>query len=174
MIAHVTMRHERQRDCRHYRPPEAPGPRLELGEAHALRAELTATGRCQPSAVIAGGGRGPRFATAALECEHHRDRCAADEGIRCGFCAGGTLSAAIIELLARCDQLVLDGTGRPTRGVFCRRSRTSSITVTFCSLVWDGMPAGAMGGTGDVVEYARRLQRRIAPESNSAPRHRQS
>ena len=27
--------------------------------------------------------------------------------------------------------------------------------------VWDGLPAGAMGGTGDVVEYARRSERRV-------------
>jgi hypothetical protein len=63
-------------------------------------------------------------------------------------------------LLARCEQLVLDGTGRPNEAFLA----AGHYIVDHCDVlfaVWDELPAGAMGGTGDVVEYARRSERRV-------------
>lgn len=63
-------------------------------------------------------------------------------------------------LLPRCDQLVLEGHGRPNKAFLAAgRYIVDHCAVLFA--VWDGLPAGAMGGTGDIVAYARQIGRRI-------------
>lgn len=64
------------------------------------------------------------------------------------------------DLLPRCKQVVLEGGGRPNDAFLA----AGKYIVDHCGLlfaVWDGLPAGAMGGTGDVVAHARRNGRRM-------------
>ena len=123
-----------------------------------LRAELTALGNVSRALSSLAAGADQRFATAALELNIPVTAVLPMKGYE-RFLRGRD-HARYHELLARCDQLVLDGTGRPNEAFLA----AGRYIVDHCDIlfaVWDGMPAGAMGGTGDVVEYARRLQRRI-------------
>jgi hypothetical protein len=64
------------------------------------------------------------------------------------------------DLLMRCDQLVLDGAVRPNEAFLA----AGKCIVDHCDVlfaVWDGQPPGAIGATGDVVDYARRSLRRV-------------
>ena len=123
-----------------------------------LRAELTALGDVSRALSSLAAGADQRFATAALDLNIPVTAVLPMKGYE-RFLRGRDL-ARYHELLVRCDQLVLDGTGRPNEAFLA----AGHYIVDHCDIlfaVWDGTPAGAMGGTGDVVEYARRLQRRI-------------
>jgi hypothetical protein len=123
-----------------------------------LRAELGALGGVSRALSSLAAGADQRFATVALELSIPVTAVLPMKNYE-RFLRGRDL-ARYHELLARCDQLVLDGGGRRNEAFLAAgRYIVDHCNVLFA--VWDGMPAGAMGGTGDVVEYARRLQRRV-------------
>ncbi len=131
-----------------------------------MRAELSALGDISRALSSLAAGADQRFATAALELGIPVTAVLPMQGYE-RFLRGRDL-ARYHELLARCDQLVLDGGGRPNEAFLAAgRYIVDHCDVLFA--VWDGLPAGAMGGTGDIVEYARRLQRRIV-HLNPQPR----
>jgi hypothetical protein len=123
-----------------------------------LRAELAALGRIDRALSSMAAGADQRFATVALELNIPVTAVLPLGGYK-RFLRGKDLARYQI-LLARCEQLVLDGTGRPNEAFLA----AGHYIVDHCDVlfaVWDELPAGAMGGTGDVVEYARRSERRI-------------
>jgi hypothetical protein len=123
-----------------------------------LRAELLALGRIDRALSSIAAGADQRFATVALELNIPVTAVLPLGGYE-RFLRGRDL-ARYQTLLARCEQLVLDGTGRPNEAFLAAgRYIVDHCDVLFA--VWDELPARAMGGTGDVVEYARRSERRI-------------
>ncbi len=123
-----------------------------------LRAELSALGGISRALSSLAAGADQRFAAVALELNIPVTAVLPMQGYE-RFLRGRDL-ARYHELLARCDQLVLEGTGRPNEAFLAAgRYIVDHCDVLFA--VWDGLPAGAMGGTGDIVEYARLLQRRV-------------
>jgi len=124
----------------------------------ALRAELAALGKVDRALSSLAAGADQRFAMVALELNIPVTAVLPMSGYE-RFLRGRDL-ARYQALLARCDQLVLDGNGRPNEAFLAAgRYIVDHCDVLFA--VWDGQPAGAMGGTGDVVEYARQSGRRI-------------
>jgi hypothetical protein len=123
-----------------------------------LGAELAALGNVSRALSSLAAGADQRFASAALELGIPVSAVLPMSGYE-RFLRGRDL-ARYQALLARCDQLVLDGKGRPNEAFLAAgRYIVDHCDVLFA--VWDGLPAGAMGGTGDVVEYARQSGRRI-------------
>ena len=123
-----------------------------------LRAELVALGGVSRALSSLAAGADQRFATVALELNIPVTAVLPMSGYE-RFLRGKDLARYQV-LLARCEQLVLDGTGRPNEAFLA----AGHYIVDHCDVlfaVWDELPAGAMGGTGDVVEYARRSERRI-------------
>ena len=126
-----------------------------------LRVELTALGGVSRALSSLAAGADQRFVTAALKLSIPVTAVLPMTGYA-RFLRGRDL-ARYHELLARCDQLVLDGGGRPNEAFLA----AGRYIVDHCDIlfaVWDGLPAGAMGGTGDVVEYAR-LKKRASDRS---------
>ena len=123
-----------------------------------LRADLAALGKVDRALSSLAAGADQRFAAVALELNIPVTAVLPMSGYE-RFLRGRDL-ARYRTLLPRCDQIVLDGGGRPNEAFFAAgRDIVDHCDVLFA--VWDGLPAGAMGGTGDVVEYARQSGRRI-------------
>ena len=123
-----------------------------------LRAELQALGTVERGLSSLAAGADQLFAAAALDLGIPVTAVLPMGGYE-RFLRGRDL-ARYQELLPRCDQLVLDGGGRPNEAFLAAgRYIVDHCDVLFA--VWDGQPAGAMGGTGDIVAYARQMARPV-------------
>jgi hypothetical protein len=124
-----------------------------------VRAELIKLGRIDKAFSSLAAGTDQLFAEAALHLsisvtvviplEHYEQ-----------FFEGAAL-ANYVRLLAECDQLSLKGPADdPDQAFFA----AGTFIVDSCDClfaVWDGEPAEGFGGTADIVEYARRIRRRV-------------
>jgi hypothetical protein len=123
-----------------------------------LRAELQAIGAVERALSSLAAGADQLFAAAALDLNIPVTAVLPMRSYE-RFLRGRDL-VRYQALLPRCDQLVLDGVGRPNEAFLA----AGKYIVDHCDLlfaVWDGLPAGAMGGTGDIVAYARQAGRRV-------------
>ena len=134
-----------------------------------LRAELAALGNVSRALSSLAAGADQRFATAALELNIPVTAVLPMKGYE-RFLRGRDL-ARYHELLARCDQLVLDGTGRPNEAFLA----AGHYIVDHCDIlfaVWDGTASRGDGrdrrcrGICAPLAAAHR-----SPESHRAPRH---
>jgi hypothetical protein len=124
-----------------------------------VRAELIKLGRIDKAFSSLAAGTDQLFAKAALHLsipvtavipiEHYEQ-----------FFEGEAL-ANYFRLLALCDQLALKGpVDDPDKAFFA----AGTFVADSCDLlfaVWDGQPAEGFGGTADIVDYARRVHRRV-------------
>jgi hypothetical protein len=124
-----------------------------------VRAELIKSGRIDQAFSSLAAGTDQLFAEAALHLsipvtaviplEHYEQ-----------FFEGAALTD-YVRLLALCDRLTLKGpTDDPDKAFFA----AGTFIVDSCDLlfaVWDGEPAEGFGGTADIVDYARRVHRRV-------------
>jgi len=122
-------------------------------------AELIKSGRIDQAFSSLAAGTDQLFAEAALHLsipvtaviplEHYEQ-----------FFKGAAL-ADYVRLLALCDRLTLKGPADdPDKAFFA----AGTFIVDSCDLlfaVWDGEPAEGFGGTADIVDYARRVHRRV-------------
>lgn len=126
--------------------------------ASTMRAEIQALGAIDRALSSLAAGSDQVFATVALDLgipvtavlptkEYER------------FLRGRDL-ARFQALLPRCDQYMIEGATRPNDGFMAAGHYiVDQSDVLFA--IWDGEPAGALGGTGDAVGYARARDRRV-------------
>jgi hypothetical protein len=126
--------------------------------ASTLRAEIQALGAIDRALSSLAAGADQVFATVALDLGIPVTA-VLPMGRYERFLRGRDL-ARYQALVPRCDVKVMEGTGRPNDAFMAAgRYIVDQCDVLFA--VWDGEPAGAMGGTGDAVAYARQAGRRI-------------
>jgi hypothetical protein len=126
--------------------------------ASTLRAEIQALGAVDRALSSMAAGADQVFATVALDLGIPVTAVLPTERYE-RFLRGRDL-ARYQALIPRCDVRTMEGASRPNDAFMAAgRYIVDHCNVLFA--VWDGEPAGAMGGTGDAVAYAREAGRRV-------------